>query len=196
MRNISVASDIIPVGEFKSGLAKYLKEIQENRNSLVITQNGKPAGVLISPIEFDKLQQKREFIDSISRGLSDSEKGNLFSTLQLRDKLADLRAWKKMKILWTEEAITRLQEIEEYIAKDNPTIAMKFIDKLISISETLVDNPQKGRVVPELAIESIREILHKNYRIVYIIKKTSIDILTVFERHQLFDKKKISKKIN
>ena len=30
MRSISVASDIIPVGEFKSGLAKYLKKIQEN----------------------------------------------------------------------------------------------------------------------------------------------------------------------
>jgi addiction module RelE/StbE family toxin len=92
--------------------------------------------------------------------------------------------------LWTKEALTRLQEIEEYISKDNPTIAIKFINKLISISETLVDNPHMGRIVPELAIENIREILHKNYRIVYIIGKTSIDILTIFERHQLFKKKK------
>ena len=91
MRSISVASDIIPVGEFKSGLAKYLKEIQENRNSLVITQNGKPAGVLISPIEFDELQQTRNFINSISRGLSDSEKGEVFSTSQIRAELARFR---------------------------------------------------------------------------------------------------------
>ena len=93
MRSISVASDIIPVGEFKSGLAKYLKEIQENRNSLVITQNGKPAGVLISPIEFDELQQTRNFINSISRGLSDSEKGEVFSTSQIRVELASFRDW-------------------------------------------------------------------------------------------------------
>ena len=91
MRSISVASDIIPVGEFKSGLAKYLKEIQENRNSLVITQNGKPAGVLISPIEFDELQQTRNFINSISRGLSDSEKGEVFSASQIRVELASFR---------------------------------------------------------------------------------------------------------
>ena len=87
MKNILVSNDIIPVGQFKSGLAKYLKEVQENRNSLVITQNGKPAGVLISPIEFDELQQTRNFINSISRGLSESEKGEVYSTSQLREKL-------------------------------------------------------------------------------------------------------------
>ncbi|MHB8337888.1 MAG: type II toxin-antitoxin system Phd/YefM family antitoxin [Ignavibacteriaceae bacterium] len=46
MKNILVSNDIIPVGQFKSGLAKYLKEIQNKGNSLIITQNGKPAGVL------------------------------------------------------------------------------------------------------------------------------------------------------
>ncbi len=103
---------------------------------------------------------------------------------------------RKLKILWTKEALTKLQEIEEYISKDNPIIAVKFIDKLISISGTLVETPKKGRVVPELAIENIREILHRNYRIVYIIKETSIDILTVFERHKLFRKEEISNNIN
>ena len=49
MKDILIASDIIPVGQFKSGLVKYLKEIQNKRNTLIITQNGKPAGVLISP---------------------------------------------------------------------------------------------------------------------------------------------------
>jgi len=92
MKSISVSNDIIPVGQFKSGLAKYLKEIKEKRNSLIITQNGKPAGVLISPIEFDELQQTRNFINSISRGLSESDKGEVFSTAELRAELANLRS--------------------------------------------------------------------------------------------------------
>lgn len=95
MKNILVASDIIPVGQFKSGLAKYLKEIQNKRNSLIITQNGKPAGVLISPAEFDELRQTKLFIDSISRGLSDSEKGEVLSTSQLRNELQKARAGKE-----------------------------------------------------------------------------------------------------
>ncbi len=102
----------------------------------------------------------------------------------------------KLKILWTREALLRLREIEEDISRDNPSVAVEFVEKLISVVETLVDNPQKGRIVPELTIENIRELLHKNYRIVYLIKKSSIDILTVFERHQLLKKEEISKSIN
>jgi len=92
MKNILVSNDIIPVGQFKAGLAKYLKEIQNKRNSLIITQNGKPAGVLISPREFDELRETKLFIESISRGLSDSERGEVLSTSQLRNELQKRRA--------------------------------------------------------------------------------------------------------
>lgn len=95
MKNILVANDIIPVGQFKSGLAKYLKEIQNKRNSLIITQNGKPAGVLISPSEFDDLRQTKFFIDLISSGLSNSEKGEVFSTSQLKSELQKTRSGKE-----------------------------------------------------------------------------------------------------
>ena len=95
MREISVASDIVPVGEFKSGLAKYFKEIQQKRNSLIITQNGKPAGVLISPSEFDKLRHTKLFFESVSRGLSDSEKGKTLSTSKIRSELKKSRAKRK-----------------------------------------------------------------------------------------------------
>jgi len=96
-----------------------------------------------------------------------------------------------MKLLWTKEALLRLKEIEEYISRDNPRIAAEFVDKLVSVAETLADNPEKGRIVPELSIEHIRELLYKNYRIVYLIKKNSLEILTVFEGHQLLKQEEI-----
>ena len=101
-----------------------------------------------------------------------------------------------MKIFWTKEALLRLQDIEEYISRDNPIVAIEFIDKLISLAETLIDNPEKGRIVPELSLENIRELLYKNYRIVYLVKKSSLDILTVFEGHQLLKKEEIFKSKN
>ena len=101
-----------------------------------------------------------------------------------------------MKLYWTKEALIRLQEIEEFISRDNPQIATEFTNKLISISETIPDNPEKGRIVPELSIEQIREILYKGYRIVYYRKETSIEILTVFEGHQLLKKEEILKNIS
>ena len=96
-----------------------------------------------------------------------------------------------MKLLWTKEALLRLQEIEEYISRDNPVAAVEFVDKLIFLAETIVDNPKKGRVVPEFSLENIRELLYKNYRIVYLIKKSSVEVLTVFEGHQLLKKEEI-----
>ncbi|MCB0752366.1 MAG: type II toxin-antitoxin system RelE/ParE family toxin [Ignavibacteriae bacterium] len=93
-----------------------------------------------------------------------------------------------MKIYWTKESLRNIQEIEDIISLDNPVAAIKFTDKLISLVEGLIDFPNKGRIVPELSINQIREILYKNYRIVYLIKKNSIDILTVFEGHKLLDK--------
>lgn len=99
-----------------------------------------------------------------------------------------------MKLLWTEKAISDLNEIEKFIARDNLDIAIKFVDKLIDKAETLVENPKKGRVVPELSIKQIREILYKNYRVVYILKQNSIDILTVFEGHKLLREDEIIKR--
>ena len=98
-----------------------------------------------------------------------------------------------MKVFWTKATLHRLQEIEEYISKDNPVAAISLIDKLISLSETLSDNPEKGRIVPELSLDNIRELIHKNYRIVYLVKKNSIDILTVFEGHRLLKDEEIQK---
>ena len=98
-----------------------------------------------------------------------------------------------MKLFWTKEALLRLQEIEEYISKDNPVAAIKFVDKLITVAESITAHPEKGRIVPELSLDNIRELIHKNYRIVYLIKKSSVDILTVFEGHQLLKKEEILK---
>jgi len=87
MREINISNDIIPVGKFKTYIAKYLKSVNENKNSLIITQNGKPAGVLISPNEFDELRETKIFIESISKGLSDSEKGEKYSSSEIKKLL-------------------------------------------------------------------------------------------------------------
>lgn len=101
-----------------------------------------------------------------------------------------------MKLSWTKEALIRLQEIEEYISRDNPVVAIDYVDRLISVAEKISDYPENGRIVPELSLENIRELLFENYRKVYLVKKNSVDILTVFEGHQLLKKEEILKSKN
>ncbi len=89
-----------------------------------------------------------------------------------------------MKIIWTREALENIIEIENYISENNPQNAIEFTDSLIHKCEYLVDNPNMGRIVPELHNSSIRELIHKNYRIVYRHIDEEIQILTVFEGHR------------
>ncbi|MBU4444486.1 MAG: type II toxin-antitoxin system RelE/ParE family toxin [Candidatus Marinimicrobia bacterium] len=88
-----------------------------------------------------------------------------------------------MKIIWTREALNNILEIENYIFQDNLSKAIEFTDFLIDKCEYLINNPEIGRVVPELSDPQIRELIVKNYRIVYRHIDEEIQILTVFEGH-------------
>lgn len=70
-----VSEDFVAVSEFKAQAADLLKRIAESKQPLVITQNGRPAGVLLSPAAYDELMEKSEFVAAVSAGLSDIEAG-------------------------------------------------------------------------------------------------------------------------
>lgn len=92
MNKLNVSNDIIPLGEFKLNLSKCLKNVQNTGHPLVITQNGRPAGVLISPSEYDELVHKKLFLSSVNKGLADIESGNIYSTKELKEELTERRA--------------------------------------------------------------------------------------------------------
>jgi prevent-host-death family protein len=92
MKQINISNDIVPVAEFKVQISKYLNNIRSTGRPMVITQNGKPAGVLLSPDDFDELVYQKSLIESISRGLSDIQNGNIFTTDELRAELENRRA--------------------------------------------------------------------------------------------------------
>jgi len=92
MKDINISNDIIPLGQFKTSISKWLKSIQETRHPLVITQNGKPAGVLLSPADYDELVYIERFLSSVNQGLEDAEAGRIYTTETLRQELAKRRA--------------------------------------------------------------------------------------------------------
>jgi prevent-host-death family protein len=91
MKQVHISDGIIPLGEFKAQAAKLLKRLGESGQHMVITQNGRPAGVLLSPREYDRLQDRQRFLESIAAGLADAEGGRTMSTTELRERL---RAWR------------------------------------------------------------------------------------------------------
>lgn len=90
-----------------------------------------------------------------------------------------------MKVRWTEQAFVRLAEIEDYIARDDPVVALEHTRRLTERSQVLADFPRMGRPLPELPGSDLRELIEGRYRIVYRLREDRVEILTVFEGHRL-----------
>ena len=86
------------------------------------------------------------------------------------------------KIDWTFRAREDLREIAVYISRDNPVAAMKLGDAIFKRVDMLVRFPFMGRMVPERRQNEIRELIFKNYRIVYRVKENPkvIEVLRVW----------------
>ena len=66
---------------------RLFRQLRERQRPLVITQNGKAAGVLIAPEEFDRIQEQDHFLAAVREGLADSEAGRLIDDEELEGDL-------------------------------------------------------------------------------------------------------------
>ena len=92
MKNLRVSDGVIPLGEFKTHAARYLKDLD---GPVVITQNGRPAGVLLAPSEYDRIREQQSFLESIAAGMADAQAGRLMDGDSLREQLATARQLRK-----------------------------------------------------------------------------------------------------
>ncbi|MEM1178685.1 MAG: type II toxin-antitoxin system Phd/YefM family antitoxin [Acidobacteriota bacterium] len=76
MKPLQISQDIIPLSKFKSQASQIFQKLNDENRPVVVTQNGQPAAVLITPEEFDRLQERDRFLLAVGEGLSDSEVGN------------------------------------------------------------------------------------------------------------------------
>jgi prevent-host-death family protein len=77
VRDINVSNGIVPLGEFKTNASKIIRDIAGSDEPLVITQNGRPAAVLMSPSAFQELRERQEFLQAVAEGVADSEAGRV-----------------------------------------------------------------------------------------------------------------------
>jgi prevent-host-death family protein len=87
VRKINIVEDIVPIGEFKTHASQLLRRMRDTRSPLVITQNGRPSAVVITPEEFEELGY-REFVRAkVRAGIVSAERGRTVSAATLRNRL-------------------------------------------------------------------------------------------------------------
>jgi addiction module RelE/StbE family toxin len=90
-----------------------------------------------------------------------------------------------MRIKWSPLSIRQVTDIAQFIAEDKPTAANKWVDSVFATVEKLSTFPLAGRIVPELQREDVRELIHGNYRIIYQVSQSEVEILTLRHGKQL-----------
>jgi len=90
------------------------------------------------------------------------------------------------RIRWTLRALRRLDQIGEFIEKDDPEAAARVVARIVSAVDMLTDFPASGRPG---RIKGTREIVLADipYIIPYRVGR-DIEIITVMHAHQLWPK--------
>ncbi len=84
-----------------------------------------------------------------------------------------------MIVEWSARARADIRELYAYISKDSPHYGRRYIEKILRIAEKLVEHPQIGRKVPEADHDDIRELIFRNYRIIYRVTPDRVYVVTV-----------------
>ncbi|MFZ5798572.1 MAG: type II toxin-antitoxin system Phd/YefM family antitoxin [Desulfobulbaceae bacterium] len=74
---MNLSSDIKPISFLKSHAADILKQINETRRPVIITQNGEPRAVLQDPESYDNMRKAIGLLKLISLGEEDIKQGNI-----------------------------------------------------------------------------------------------------------------------
>ena len=91
-----------------------------------------------------------------------------------------------VKIVLSKTARFDLKEIVDYIKRDSVKYAYLEKKKIENAINKLPKQPLSGRVVPELNNENLREVIFRNYRIIYeLIPGRQINILTIHHHGRL-----------
>ncbi|MEO5569667.1 MAG: type II toxin-antitoxin system RelE/ParE family toxin [Bacteroidia bacterium] len=83
------------------------------------------------------------------------------------------------KVIWSEAALYDMQQIHDFIYKDSPKYAAIMVNAFFDQADYLSIYTRIGRKVPEINDDSVREIIFKGYRLIYQIRSTHIEILSL-----------------
>jgi toxin ParE1/3/4 len=84
-----------------------------------------------------------------------------------------------MKVVWSPLALESVEEIADYIARDDVEAARIFLIDIFAAVGRLRNFPQSGRAVPEVNRPDIREIIFRKYRVIYRVARQQVWVLTV-----------------
>ena len=91
-----------------------------------------------------------------------------------------------MKVYISASGFEDLERIKSYYFEEGALhIGEEFVVSIVGHIETLIENPDIGRMVPEFGDKKIRELIHPPFRIVYLRESNSVHVVRVWRSERL-----------
>ncbi len=91
-----------------------------------------------------------------------------------------------MKVYISGSGFKDLERIKDYYHEEGaPHIGEDFVVSIVEHIETLIDNPDIGRMVPEFGDKKLRELIHPPCRVVYLRESDSVHVVRVWRSERL-----------
>jgi len=84
------------------------------------------------------------------------------------------------RVSWSKVASREFWEIVGYIEQHSPRAALAVGDALEDAADRLAEYPLLGRVVSEYSHRALRELIVRDYRLMYRLVGDEVRIITVF----------------
>ena len=98
-----------------------------------------------------------------------------------------------MKVVWSSTAERRAHEAFDWIARDRPAAAERWLGGLLELVGGLDRFPKRGRRVPEIGKAAYRQLLHHPFRIIYRVDDHQVVMLTIRHVRRAWDPEEIGR---
>ena len=90
------------------------------------------------------------------------------------------------RLRWSPRSVDDLEAIHDFIARDSSRYAELVSRRIVAATESLIEFPEIGRIVPEVGDPRLRELIVRPFRIVYRVRVDLVEIVTVFRGSREF----------
>jgi plasmid stabilization system protein ParE len=90
-----------------------------------------------------------------------------------------------VNVVWSNRALRSLADIHSHIFTESEEAANRTVDGILKRGDQLGAFPRLGRVVDRYKRPGIRELVETPYRILYRVRRESVEIIDVFHSAQL-----------
>lgn len=93
-----------------------------------------------------------------------------------------------MKVIMSDAALDDVEDVEIYLSDKSPAKAKKLTKEIFTRARSLASLPRRGRKIPEIGEDTLRELIVGDYRVMYEIDDDNgtVEILAVLHGKQDF----------